>query len=362
MARRRRTRLSRARAKKRPDEEKAREATPAAKEPAAEEALPVLEVVEAESTPAPKPAPKAVPKAVPKPVPPAAPKAAPAKPARAETPAAAVPITPVAPKVAQPAPAAPVAPKVAQPAPAAPVAPKGPKPAPAAPVAPKVAQPAPAAPVAPKVAQPAPAAPAEPVVKPVEAVLKPNAPPPPSRAPKLTPEAKPVTPPPAAPAQPAQPQDARQVSSRSKAARVKIGKALLEEGLVSQEDLRAVAQAGSEIDRKWVDKIVSQGVISCEKLASLLGAAYRASKVHIAEGSLPSDAVMTVPALVARECVAVPLRKLGNILCVASPDPYDVAVIAKLREATGLKIKMFEAPEEDVKRAIAHVYGGSTLQ
>jgi type IV pilus assembly protein PilB len=173
---------------------------------------------------------------------------------------------------------------------------------------------------------------------------------------------KPAASPAAPAAQPGPAEASNQVSARTKEGRIKVGKALLEEGLVSQEDLRAVAQAGDEVDKKWVERIIQQGVVSRERLASLLGSAYRASKVQIAEGSLPSDAVMVVPALVARECTAVPLRKLGDILCVASPDPYDLGVIAKLREATGLKIKMFEAPEGDVKRAIAHVYGGSAVQ
>jgi hypothetical protein len=55
------------------------------------------------------------------------------------------------------------------------------------------------------------------------------------------------------------------------------------------------------------------------------------------------------------------LARLGDVLCVAKANYYNRAAVQELRRVTGLKIKVFQADEGQVRAAVDLAYGKSSV-
>jgi hypothetical protein len=139
----------------------------------------------------------------------------------------------------------------------------------------------------------------------------------------------------------------------------RIGELLVEEGGVTQDDLtRALADANLR-SSPLGQLLESCGHVRRAELAAFLASKFRLPVLEDLRGvSISADAARLVPEDVARKHEAIPLAKIGDVLCVAKSNYYNRAAVQELRKVSGLKIKVVQADEGQVRAAIEAVYKG----
>src|SRR6185295_7330889 len=139
----------------------------------------------------------------------------------------------------------------------------------------------------------------------------------------------------------------------------RIGELLVEEGIVTQEELtRALTESGAK------SGVIGQLLEACAHVRRAELAAFLASKFRLPviddlrRVDLTPDASRLVPEEIARKHEVIPICRIGDLLCVAKANYYNRAAVQELRKVSGLKIKVLQADEGQVRAAIEAVYKG----
>jgi len=139
----------------------------------------------------------------------------------------------------------------------------------------------------------------------------------------------------------------------------RIGELLVEEGGVTYEDL-----ARALTDPNLKSSALGQLLESCGHVRRAELAAFLASKFRLPvledlrRVDISAEAGRLVPEDIARKHEAIPLARIGDVLCVAKSNYYNRAAVQELRKVSGLKIKVIQADEGQVRAAIEAVYRG----
>lgn len=119
-----------------------------------------------------------------------------------------------------------------------------------------------------------------------------------------------------------------------------IERLLIEEGIVFEDEL---------------DGLLGTKGINREELAKFLAAKYSPPSIDLTKVTCDSTAAFLVPEEAARRLVAMPLGKKGDIVVVAM-SKIDPDAVKDLREATGRKVKVVLAREEEIFEMINAFY------
>jgi hypothetical protein len=139
----------------------------------------------------------------------------------------------------------------------------------------------------------------------------------------------------------------------------RIGNLLIEEGLITQEEIEA-ASKNSEVASSGLGGLLKRAVcVRRAELAAFVGTDYKILDVpNLSELEIPADALALVSGPWAEENQAFPLAKAGTILIAVAANPNQETVRA-LRQATGLRVKLLQAPAESVRSVIEARYKGA---
>ena len=139
----------------------------------------------------------------------------------------------------------------------------------------------------------------------------------------------------------------------------RIGELLVEEGGVTHEELARFLSEGSFRGSALAQVLESCGHIRRAELAAFLASRFRLPLLDdLRKIDISADAARLVPEEVARKHEAIPLARVGDVLCVAKSNYYNRAAVQELRKVSGLKIKVLQADEGQVRAAIEAVYRG----
>lgn len=139
----------------------------------------------------------------------------------------------------------------------------------------------------------------------------------------------------------------------------RIGELLIEEGVVTQDELiRAISDAGMK-GTALASLLESCPHVKRGDLAAFLASDFRQPVIEdLRRIEITPDLAKIVPEDLARKHELVPLARLGTLLCVAKPNYFNRAAVQELRRVTGLRIKVLQADEDQVRGAIEAVYRG----
>jgi type IV pilus assembly protein PilB len=140
-----------------------------------------------------------------------------------------------------------------------------------------------------------------------------------------------------------------------KQTRKRLGELLIEEGLITAEQLSAIIEE-RDSTQKLGDVLLQKGYITEQQLVEVLE--YQLGIPHISLFHYPFDTNLfsLVSKEMARRNLIIPLKKDGNKLYIAMVDPMDFIVIDDLRLSTGFQIEAAIATKDDVLRAINKYY------
>ena len=138
----------------------------------------------------------------------------------------------------------------------------------------------------------------------------------------------------------------------------KLGEILLARGVVSEEDLEK-ALAEQQQTKGFLGQILlRRGVIKKRDLADALENQLGVPSIELSEVAIPSEVASYLPENMVRSYRAVPFEVSGNIMSVAMADPLNLTAIESMRLVTGMEVRTFFAPEEDVLLTTNKLFDG----
>ncbi len=139
----------------------------------------------------------------------------------------------------------------------------------------------------------------------------------------------------------------------------RIGELLVEEGGVTQEDLARALAEGNLKGSPLASLLESCGHVRRAELAQFLASRFKVPVLDdLRRIAIYGDAARLVPEETARKHEAIPIIRLGDVLVVAKANYYNRAAVQELRKVSGLKIKVVQADEIQVRAAIEAIYKG----
>ncbi|MDR7402474.1 MAG: type IV-A pilus assembly ATPase PilB [Armatimonadota bacterium] len=250
----------------------------------------------------------------------------------------------------------------------------GPRSAPAAPPAPIPAPPVtppppdgePPAPVSLTPLGPAPAPPPSPPKPPADTSPPAARPPSAERLPGRPPEKAPPAPqkPPARPPQPpASPGRTQPAPPPAEAVRrprrsESLGQILLDEGLVTREQLDKAIHTQQRSGGHLGRILVEQGVLTDQQLAKVLALQWGLPYVELGSLEIDDTVVKLIPQHLAHRHKVLAIERTRKKLKLAIADPLNVVALDDVRLVTGLEIEPVVAAEEDIVAAIGRYYSG----
>ncbi len=130
--------------------------------------------------------------------------------------------------------------------------------------------------------------------------------------------------------------------------RLRVGEVLMQEGLISREQLeRALAEQKSS-GRMLGEMLVEQGIISSAAFVRSMAKCLGVPGCQLRHGLIDPLQIKLIGAEEAERLKVIPLFKVGDTLTVAMAEPQSLPAIDRLKQLTGLKIRPVLALEANI--------------
>ena len=136
----------------------------------------------------------------------------------------------------------------------------------------------------------------------------------------------------------------------------RLGDLLVNEGLITQENLqRALAeQKGS--NEKLGSILVRLGLIQEDQLIGFLSRQYGIPSITLSQLDIDPEVVKLVPAQIARKYEVLPVKRTGNALTLAMADPTNVFALDDVAFMTNLQVLPVVASQGAIRQTIERLY------
>ncbi|EKD26067.1 MAG: hypothetical protein ACD_79C01381G0002 [uncultured bacterium] len=140
----------------------------------------------------------------------------------------------------------------------------------------------------------------------------------------------------------------------------KLGKILLEKGLLTEPQLREAEDIQKKKGEKLSKIIVKQGYIDERKLAGAVGEHLGIPPINLSKLKLDPEVVELVPQNVCEFYCIIPVAKIGNTLSLAMSDPLNVFAIDDIKLMTGMEIVPTIATETEILDVVKNYYSSKS--
>ena len=136
----------------------------------------------------------------------------------------------------------------------------------------------------------------------------------------------------------------------------RLGDLLVNEGLITQENLqRALAeQKGS--NEKLGSILVRLGLIQEDQLIGFLSRQYGIPSITLSQLDIDPEVVKLVPAQIAKKYEVLPVKRTGNALTLAMADPTNVFALDDVAFMTNLQVLPVVASQGAIRQTIERLY------
>jgi len=142
------------------------------------------------------------------------------------------------------------------------------------------------------------------------------------------------------------------------AVKQKIGELLVQEGLISPEQLTRALEEHQHSGERIGAALIKLGSISESTLVEFLSRQFHVPSVNLSKLAIPKDISALIPMDIEQKYQAVPFGVMGNTLNVAMSDPGNLFMIDDLRFLTRKNIQVHVAPESSIKKLISQNVAG----
>jgi len=128
----------------------------------------------------------------------------------------------------------------------------------------------------------------------------------------------------------------------------KLGQLLLQEGLVSEADLRRALEAQHKDNKRLGETLIELGILSPKAMLSALAKQLGVKGCHLRHGLIDPAVARLLDRDEAARLKALPLFKVGDVLTVAMAEPQSLPTIDRLSALTGCRINPVLALESNI--------------
>lgn len=135
-----------------------------------------------------------------------------------------------------------------------------------------------------------------------------------------------------------------------------LGQVLLEEGLITDEQLARALNAQRTVLTPLGMLLVNQGAIQEDHLTQVLSAHFDTPVADLKHLQIDAEIARLVPEAFARRNLVLPLRRENGHLAVAMSDPGNHLVLNDLRVITGFRIAPYVAGQSDILLNLTRIH------
>ncbi|EKD69005.1 MAG: type IV pilus assembly protein PilB, partial [uncultured bacterium] len=139
--------------------------------------------------------------------------------------------------------------------------------------------------------------------------------------------------------------------------RLRLGDALLQDGLVNEEQLQKALEIQKQSGKRLGAVLVEMGVVTENDIVTVLGKQLGIPYINLSNYLIDPATVRIIPENIARRHQLIPINKVGNKLTVAMVDPLNILAIDDIQFMTGLVVKPVVATSTDINEALNNAYG-----
>ena len=137
---------------------------------------------------------------------------------------------------------------------------------------------------------------------------------------------------------------------------------LLEQGLVTEEQLRECISVQRATGQTLPRILVERGYLSEEDLVVTLSEQLGIPHIRVANYNIPKEVLAEVPETLARQHIMLPISITGDVLTLAMSNPLNIMALDDLHMLTSYDIEPVVAVESEIQAAIEKNYGGGKAQ
>lgn len=138
--------------------------------------------------------------------------------------------------------------------------------------------------------------------------------------------------------------------------RRKIGEMLIEDGLITQDQLGKALDLQRDKGGKTVENLIALKYMDAHAFLKFLSRQPGVASIDLMNYTIPRELIELVPAAFALKHEVVPLDKMGRDLTVGMACPLDAASIGELERVTGLRVRPLLVSMNDVRVALNRYY------
>ena len=138
-----------------------------------------------------------------------------------------------------------------------------------------------------------------------------------------------------------------------------LGEMLVEQSLITAEQLENALELQRRQGRKLSEILVNRGMVKAEELAVVLSIQLNVPLIDLKRHVVQPDALSLIPEDMARKHTLIPLDIVGDSLVVVMADPEDIYTVKDLKAQSGMEIEVALGIPSDIERAIDLNYRSS---
>ncbi len=143
-------------------------------------------------------------------------------------------------------------------------------------------------------------------------------------------------------------------------AKRRIGELLIEQGLITDNELDFALDMQKLTHEKLGEVLISNKIVTPENIAQTLAKQLEVDYVDLNKRTISSEMTHIVKRNTARQNHLVPIQKQGDSLYVAMEDPLNYYAMDEVRKATNLRVIPLIATKAAVEHAINSLYGNES--
>ncbi|MDD5382536.1 MAG: ATPase, T2SS/T4P/T4SS family [Candidatus Margulisbacteria bacterium] len=132
---------------------------------------------------------------------------------------------------------------------------------------------------------------------------------------------------------------------------------LLKSGLLNEGQIKTAIEEGRKSGGTLVKSILKRNLVNEDALISFLEKEMDIPRVDLATYLVDKKVINLVPYATAKKYLIMPLFKVGDVLTVATVDPFDILAFDELRSKSKCDIEPMIASSKDIEQAINSYYG-----
>jgi len=138
----------------------------------------------------------------------------------------------------------------------------------------------------------------------------------------------------------------------SEATRKSLGEMLIEQNLITAEQLAKAQELQRQQGGKIGDILIRLGLVKAEELVAVLSVQLNVPLIDLKRHTVQPDALKLIPENMARKYTIIPIDVVGDALIVVMSSPEDIHVIEDIKAQAKMNVEVALGIPADIERAI----------